>query len=782
MVKRSVLLLVGLALCLGLAPQVSAQPVAFTSPGGIGDLGLGPLYDVRATGARTDKWENYLVFENTTGRWVAFHLRFRAWRKSIEVYDHIILLSPYDVFWCVLRRALASDAGKVTSNGLLIEAGDVMITSADTETLLNSGMVYPEDVDANGNTFWLEKFQDFLLADCGFTAAAGYDQKAEMQAGHLEAIGLWSLLPESWASKIAYDGCCDCCCDEGCTVWAENKTDTSDLKNVVRDLYSDGSSGNINVYDVLEALFWEKGPNGVANYPGWACSLVRISGKGTPTQDTDNETGLDGVARWGMDFGNVLAGTMEMYDTGNGMYSLENLIFLENFRTDLGWTQWHEKYVYCGDGRTSCFYLGGSGAHCGYEGWYWGNEIGHRDGYAGGAIVYPTDVMRWYYPDYYDGKYRHPWWYVNENWATTVGPGLRDGNDWNIENNDPNIPDFNNNWSLWWVEAALAKSEIWYQWFDLVTFDGADVTTDVVLTYPTKHYHWFFSDWPYYNGQQGDDNTSGKGYSCCYGYSQLPPFTYCDYEHNGYSCLDYPPGTDYTGSKSWGAYWTCTGGWAKGNVFTSVSAYWGAVDAYRGVDADINCSGSKNGSIAVYFLSKYKNGPIYSTPTMWDMDEHLKPGEPSEPPPGSPWRPEITITSYIPHEVNIVRVGETSGTGINEANWLLSGGAAAGFTSGQFRLTRMTVNNSDRKYWWRDDCASYGGECGDNCIENTKYPYCTWKSEAWNWIPPIGLVYFTHTYGSDVDGITRSAAAEWHYKHGYYDFGFLNVIFSATDK
>jgi len=614
-----------------------------------------------------------------------------------------------------------------------------------------------------------------------------------MQAGHFEAIGLWSLLPESWMACSQYP------CDGSYWAGSTTKTDVSDLNKVVRDLYDDGSPGNINVYDVLEALFYERGPGGVRNYPGWACSLVRISGKGTPAQDDDNETGLDGIARWGMDCGNVLAGSIELYDTGNGMYGLENLVAIEDFRTDMGPTQFDAVYDRpCpekGSPYEECIWRGGSCVNCCWRGWD-SQEVGHRDGYWGGAIVYPTDIMRWYYPDYYDGKYRHPWWYVNENWATTVGPGLRDGDDLDKEHDDPNVPDFNNNWSLGWLENALAKAEIWYQWFDLITADGAVVTTDVVLTFPTKHYHWFFSRFPYYNGQKGDDNMSGTtGYECCYSYSQLPPYTDCDYNEcqgpakvSDCTCPDKEPSAEqqYTGTKSWGAYWSCSTGWAASNVFTSVSAYWDAVKAFRFTDADYSCAATKNGSIATYFQAKYKNGLIATKSTMWDMDENVPKGETPEPPPGSPWRPEYTVTKYIPHEVNIVRVGEASGTGINEANWLLYSGPAAGFESGQFRLSRTTAVNSERKYWWKDECATYETCCTSCCdTEYSTYPTCRWKSEPWEWIPPIGLVYFTHTYGLDVDGITRSAMAEWHYHFGGYYMGVTAIAISnevAIDK
>jgi hypothetical protein len=714
MLKKSVFLFLGLTMCMSFAVgnavaiddqlgrdallqyiRTDVQTSVFLAPGGIGDLGLAALYDVRAVeGERTDAWENYVVIENTTGRWVAFHLRFRAWRKSIEVYDHIVLMSPYDVFWFVLRRATTNGN---TQSGTFVE-GDTLILSADTETLLNSGFIYPDDL-VNGVGFWVEKFQDYLLEDCGFTAP-DYDLQEEIQAGHFEVIGVWSLTVPS-----KYGGL----------------EDTHNLANVVRDLYDDGNNVS-NVYDVLEALFYERAPGG-APIPGWACGLVRISGVGTPTQDDDNETGLDGKERWGDDCGNVLTGSVEMYDTGNGRYELENIVFLQDFRT--------------GGYARDPYYPHGSIVPHNYP---------HRDGYWGGAIVYPTSIMEWVVDYYADGIYRHPAWYVNENWATTVGPGLRDGDDKTFCCNEF-LPDFNAKWSLDDLEIALAKSEIWYQYFDLTTFDGAVVTTDVVFTYPTKHYHWFFKDWPYYNGQMSmyDDNCSeneinfGKLPSC-YLVSQID----CDC-HGEMDVGD------------WGAYWTCATGWGDSSQkFDDNYDYYDAVDYYRGVDADPqyrknNCSNTTpNGSIATWFLSKYSNGPIGTKVTMWDMEENTPEGQPGEPPPGSPWRPTISNPDYIPHEVNIIRVGRESGDGIDDANPVMNIGPAAGFTEGHWRTLTHTAINGQR----------------------SGYEYCLIPYDEIYMVPPIGLVIFTHTYGAEVDGITRSATAEWHFKNNLIEIFF----------
>jgi hypothetical protein len=369
--------------------------------------------------------------------------------------------------------------------------------------------------------------------------------------------------------------------------------------------------------------------------------------------------------------------------------------------------------------------------------------------------------MEWnvnYYP--YDG-YLHPAFYVNENWATTIGAGLRDGDDGNWWDNAP-VPDFNAVWSLDDLEWALGKYEIWYQWFDLTTYDGADVTTSVNLTYPTKHYHYFWRDWPYYNGQS---NIYLDG---CYHPSQLPKFN----------------------PAWWGAYYVkCSGvtpvgiPFAPANIFSSSQAYVTAVNTYRGIDAEpaIDTTGTFNpcvdgahGSIKTWFQAIYKNGPIYTEATMWDMDEHREGSTPGTPPPGSPWKPTFKNPKSIPHEVNIIIVGGGQRTGIEEATGILDEAPIDwGYTSGHFRIPAQLLDNGTRVI----DLSMSAGlpictavtdtlACDNEVAYGGGYIF----GDLWYYynyaMPPIGWVWFTHAYAEGVDGITRSALSDWHYKSG----------------
>lgn len=157
--------------------QGDIVPYMLEAEGSVADLLLGSIYDVRTATERAPSWENFLVIQNTSGNYVAGHLRFRSHTKSVEVWDHIIVLSPYDVFWC---RLTGIDEG-------------VLIESTDAKTLAYSNL----PVDADG--YWSDTFSPRLLEDLGFPVAGGESNAEEMKYGHFEFIGLWSVTPANWA-------------------------------------------------------------------------------------------------------------------------------------------------------------------------------------------------------------------------------------------------------------------------------------------------------------------------------------------------------------------------------------------------------------------------------------------------------------------------------------------------------------------------------------------------------------------------------------------------------
>jgi hypothetical protein len=140
---------------------------------------------------------------------------------------------------------------------------------------------------------------------------------------------------------------------------------------------------------------------------------------------------------------------------------------------------------------------------------------------------------------------------------------------------------FNDIWSLDDVEAALAKSEIWYTHFRTRTEnpDKPNINTYVALTYPTKHYQWFFADWPFMWLEDSKEPGSGQTGSGCPRYDAKHTLTQVD-----------------------------------------VDKYWNNVWDYRGDNAsgvkDVEDSGY---NIADWFYTQYKNGLVAEASQIWDM-------------------------------------------------------------------------------------------------------------------------------------------------------------------
>ena len=677
MLKKLGVLFFAAALFLAFGPgQASASTAVDISEGGIGDVLLHPLYDVRTgIGNRTDGWQNYFVIENTSGKWTAVHMRFRSWRTSIELYDHIVLLSPYDVFYFTLY--VATGAG-TTSSGYAYASGDVLMYSDDYETLQNSGFTYAPGVN------WLEKFQDFLLVDCGFTAAAGFDLNEEMQAGHFEAIGLWQLRP------IAITDAAYAVLD-----------DTHDITDLVDDVYDDGFVGNINLYDILDALYYDFTA---------AHNIAAIEWGQTPADVLDviievfenDDVLADGIDRYGVDCGNVLCGAVEFGDTGTARYEVTNMIALEDFRTDEAIDN-----VPALAPDYAAGVVGGAWTALSEDFWT------HRDGFLGGAIIHPTDIMRWQVDN-------TNWYYVNENFATSVGAGLRDGDTAMAAVGGPGLNHqdlavvpindyFNDIWSLDDVELILLKDAIWNHYFNLTTAGGATVDTNLVLTFPTKHYHFFFRDWPVW---LQDSLASGGGAAQNVG--------------------------------------------GAGVVYATLSDYWNELANYRddtqGADADPGDETDLS-TIAGVFATTYAYGAVTATAVVFDMEQGsgLPPG--GTVPPGSPWTPTAPTVGTIPNEVSIINIGEATGTGINNANWILAGA----FAQGQLFLSGITMTNGAR-------AADFGAGPGVAILYNTNagaLPPALSGSVMYQFTP-IGIMQYLHSYGAP-DVITRSCAEEWHY-------------------
>jgi hypothetical protein len=840
---------------IGTSQAQTSRSGAYIDDGGIGDLLLFSLYDVRVNQEdkveRSGTWENFIAIENTSGAWTAFHLRFRAWKKSIEVFDHVVLLSPFDVFWMILRKA----------------PGGVEMYSADTETLRNSGLIFAPEEN------WQDFFSPELLQKSGF--CLGDNQQAclenEMRTGYMEAIGMFQLeIP---------NGVCGLSDDEACT------EDTHDITDIVSDVNKytggPGAAGAINAYDVLDALFFAYYPTNWDNFTAddeyfiatvggnevWAawpyynevsigyCQKDPTTGSCTATQGDLPiyqyiERGLDYKERAGLDCGNVLTGVFFMADDETGRFQMENFIALRNFRTqqrgpeaNLPFYSWNhaDPDGLCDGELGAAIVPGGAGingvinagdcityANDGQA--YWWN---HRDGYQGG-IFYPAAKLNWFYGvqtssspatgfKFAGGtEDTFLWYYIYPNVATVAGPTLMDGdnlagrnwndlytqvsqwtaggylipssnipldfygftapiNSWGPAGSirDPLHPGafvhyFNDIWSLDDVELAIQKADIWStHWTTVQGETGADgivagqtTTTDVILTYPTKHNHWFFADWPFMwkFAQAKTDGIDSDDWN--------------QYIANVYNYLgDFEPalnqpGWGYVGKKS--------------------------IEALTAPDLNtLNKFNTGNWSYAEWFQdhSSLQNGRLYADALIWDMNQVLCGTPYNGNPPPSPWAPETTDFP-IPHEVNVIRVGYSYGlsgsdidhtkVGLGEANPLLecAGKEVGGvhpWRKGHFRLSQSLLKVGQRSIWMDlellDDAENISVGLD---AQGKKGFHSKWTSiyassgNGYYYLPPIGLVVQGNEK-ADADAGTFSVSnkagmAEWHYMELKQDY------------
>jgi hypothetical protein len=833
-------------------------PYMYVDPGGIGDLLLFSLYDVRPVDGRGPLWENYIAIENTSGKWTAFHLRFRAWKKSIEVFDHVILLSPYDVFWMTLSLAQGSgittypcdDPVECPAGFEPYEAGDVLMYSGDKHTLYNSALIY----ENLGQTSWLDKFQDSLLVFNGFDSGPnGRAPKAELQAGYIEAIGLWQLsIP---GEKDA----------EGNIVKDE---DTHKLNEVVTNVHPDPAIPGVtlNVYDALDALFYRfftsdgiKEASRTVNVPEaegsparWACQDANTFTGCWTKYPVSKTTGIDSAwpdfiplnltkanpgalvvpvkiertvqpfytgalvyvnesptaTRFGLDCANVLAGNVIMGDALNGKYQMENFIALRHFRTDADRVGNPENPFW-----THIYYTTGYGDQardCDLED---GNWI-HRDGYQGGGIFFPASITDWYYKpgvvDIFTGGSAETyfWYYVNSTVTTAAGPTLVDGNDlaglnyndvqghpnWNnpergyytsgggdfydfnrmvrnygltrpfpfnslaIENDAyAYVHYYNDIWSLDDLEAALAKFQIWYTHLRTRVADGqkGNLDTDVVLTYPTKHNHFFFTDWPF----------MWQPYKAGYCPEDTVTLTHRVESPDVYQY--WANLLEYRGSRI-GDFEALVGSGYKGlKSIEKLIIFASRADDITEENFIAGQYNINNLTMAQWFENRWYNGRIYVNAYIWDNEQNRPDPDRPLPPPGSPWFPDPQPPKWAPHEVNIVRVGESTPTWpgskpagtINDLNWLLAAGKGTQFGKGHFRIEPSYLNWGQRVLWdWNEDL----DEAFVPGHENNFSPHNVYWGKYYL-IPPIGIVIHNHDFGGSQEGVTRSAMAEWHY-------------------
>jgi hypothetical protein len=319
----------------------------------------------------------------------------------------------------------------------------------------------------------------------------------------------------------------------------------------------------------------------------------------------------------------------------------------------------------------------------------------HRDGSGLGAILFPAQMLpkRWVLPWLAAKPYPYnvgaggqymPWiqprlgdaFYVNESYSSTVGPGLRDGDDaWQENAICPaagnGVANFNNIWSMDDVEAVLQPGNLWNHYYN--DHNGVNYWSDLVLTFPTKHYHWLFQTFPWWND-------GGVATRCVGNAAPLYDDDWLDWEE-----------------------------------------YLERVVSFR--------AGVASG------LASVDNGKIGAYRFIWNMEQDFETIGPPVPSPRPPqWDP------YIPHEVNIIAVGDDTsrpgyGVGIHEGDAVLT----TGWGDGQFTIGPFWLRKGDRT---------------EDFTQALPHPIYGWDNPSQNaqyMLPPIMEMIFTHAYsGFDV--------------------------------
>ncbi|MDZ7761325.1 MAG: hypothetical protein U5L00_13860 [Desulfovermiculus sp.] len=445
------------------------------APGDVGDLLLGDSYDVRVDPyndeSRTGAWENFIEIQNTSANWVAVHLRFRESQESLEVWDHPILLSPFDVFWAYM---------------VVNDDDQVEIRSSDLKTLYHSGLIDKAQFEAGGE--YVDTFSPFLIAQTEGIAnptEADYDTAMyeRTQLGYLEAIGMWQFngFAPQWYPQDP-NGPLD-----GLIHQLEWDRDTG-RGLIDPGTYSrDGMANSANIFDIL-ANVWGNAPmhNTVQNQgsagPGGPGLAVNEREASTWGWFGDNDYFVP--FRYLRDCGDVLKGSIEMGDILTGQYIVNNFVALQRFRTNLlGTGDWHRDQT------------------------QWGPIVYHPDLYLGGKpfalpgndfpFVYTAGLNNGStYVNYPPINFVDVAFYLNPDWATTKGPTLRDGD--TLARFFDGGQKFNDTWSLYPVEQALAKRFIWSFYLNDTPFRTSYYETDITMTFPTKHLH-FGIRMPYWN-------------------------------------------------------------------------------------------------------------------------------------------------------------------------------------------------------------------------------------------------------------------------------------------
>lgn len=228
----------------GALPNPPTAPLILNH-GMVGDALFGEIYravvDETIGGVGPVSFVTYVSIENTSGDWVAAHVRLRSGRFSIEVIDFPILLSPHDVFWFQFESVSSGTPG---------EPSAVKLWSKDKDTILKSGL----------DTFYTSTYDDVTglwtltltttILDQFTNLSADYKLTKELTQGYIEVFGLFALdFPATYSVQEGHNFY-----HIMSQLWADSNP-TNDLVNPGPSyLYGADPSFRVEAIDVQKAL------------------------------------------------------------------------------------------------------------------------------------------------------------------------------------------------------------------------------------------------------------------------------------------------------------------------------------------------------------------------------------------------------------------------------------------------------------------------------------------------------------------------------------------------
>lgn len=164
---------------LGVAGVAGTAQAVNVNPDGTGQVLLYPYYTVRSDG--TANYDNYITIVNSTSSTKAVKVRILEAKRSAEVLDFNLFLSPYDVWAAAIIRT----------------AGGAALISNDRSCTVPSTLFGNKTPDDNA----VNAFKNFVYAGSGDGGGDSLDRTRE---GYIEVLEMGNVTNPTWTGWIKH--------------------------------------------------------------------------------------------------------------------------------------------------------------------------------------------------------------------------------------------------------------------------------------------------------------------------------------------------------------------------------------------------------------------------------------------------------------------------------------------------------------------------------------------------------------------------------------------------